>query len=586
MLNEATLNNQIITIDLIQETFVFPDTLKPEDFTLNNAPDSLSIVDTVGTPTSTHVELELAFTPGDFDDDSTNLTVTINPLVLVQSGDSLTTDTITVTAVDESADLSSSSPIDEANLNTSSLTLVLEGGETFIDYSTLPIDSFALAGAPTGTSITSLTGIDDTTATIVLAFDTTDFDTDYNISIDINAGELTMTSSGVLSSSSVLVQALQETAIMGDPSLNETALDGQSVIITLTDETLDAALESGNFVLGGTSGVNYPSGLSIESVIRNNDTVAEVNLAFDGTDFDTEFTDFYIDIDAAALVQTSSGFLTPENRLTISPFVEVPVADLEASPPLNEAILNDQTVTIDLTQETFAVPGSLEAGDFTLNNAPGGLSIVDTIGTPTSTHVELDLAFTPGDFDDDSINFTVTINPSVLVQSSTGLTTDSITITAVDESADLSASSPLNETNLNTSSLTLVLENGETFIDHTSLPLVSFALAGAPTGTSITSVTGVNNTTATIVLAFDTTDFDTDHNLSIDINAGELTMTSSGVLSSSSVLVQALLEKATMGDPSLNETALDGQSVIITLTDEIFDAARKVGILFWGVPRG
>ena len=585
VLNEATLNNQIITIDLIQETFVFPDTLKPEDFTLNNAPDSLSIVDTIGTPTSTHVALELAFTPGDFDVDSTNLTVSINPLVLVQSSAGLTTDTITVTAVDESADLSASSPLDETILNTSSLTLLLEGGETFID-NTLPVDSFALAGAPTGTSITSLTGIDDTTATIVLAFDTTDFDIDHNISIDISAGELTMTSSGVLSSSSLLVQALQEAATMGDPSLNETALDDQSVVITLTDETFEAALESGNFVLGGTPGVDYPSGLSIESVIRSNDTVAEVDLAFDGTDFDTEFTDFYITINAAALVQTSSGFLTPGNRLTISPFVEVPVADLEAVTALNEAILNGQTVTIDLTQETFAVPGSLEAGDFTLNNAPGGLSIVDTVGTPTSTHVELELAFTPGDFDDDSTNFTITIDPSVLIQSSTGLTTDTITITAVDESADLSASSPLNETSLNASSLTLVLENGETFIDHTSLPLVSFTLAGAPPGTSIVLVTGDDATTATIVLAFDTTDFDTDHNISIDIDAGELTMTSSGVLSSSSVLVQALQETATMGDPSLNETALDAQSVIITLTDETFDAALESGNFVLGGTAG
>ena len=86
----------------------------------------------------------------------------------------------------------------EANLNTASLGIVLGGGETFID-ATLPVGSFALVGAPTGTSITSVTWTSTTAATIVIAFNSTDFDSDQSISINILAGELTLTSSGVLS---------------------------------------------------------------------------------------------------------------------------------------------------------------------------------------------------------------------------------------------------------------------------------------------------------------------------------------------------------------------------------------------------
>ena len=75
----------------------------------------------------------------------------------------------------------------EANLNTASLGIVLGGGEAFIDQ-TLPIASLALAGALTGTTIASVTGTGATTATIVLAFNYTDFDSDQSISINIRAG--------------------------------------------------------------------------------------------------------------------------------------------------------------------------------------------------------------------------------------------------------------------------------------------------------------------------------------------------------------------------------------------------------------
>ncbi len=119
------------------------------------------------------------------------------------------------------------------------------------------------------------------------------------------------------------------------------------------------------------------------------------------------------------------------------------------------------------------------AGDFTPNNAPGGLSIEGIIGTGTSTHVELELAFTPGDFDEDFKNFTVTINPSVLIQSSTGLTTDAITIAAVDESADLSVSFPLNEALLDDQTVIIELIQ-ETFSVPGLLEAGEFTLNNAP----------------------------------------------------------------------------------------------------------
>ncbi len=89
------------------------------------------------------------------------------------------------TVSSQSFTITASNPLTEVNLDTESLTLDLGGGETFIDFTTLPIDSFALVNAPPGTSIESVTGISNVQAQIDLAFDTTDFDIDYYISVDI-----------------------------------------------------------------------------------------------------------------------------------------------------------------------------------------------------------------------------------------------------------------------------------------------------------------------------------------------------------------------------------------------------------------
>ena len=277
---------------------------------------------------------------------------------------------------------------------------------------------------------------------------------------------------------------------MNNPGLNEADLDDQTVTITLTEETYDNPLEAVNFTLGGTAGVDYPNGLSIESVIRNSPTEAVVNLAFNGTDFDSDFSGFYITIAAADLAQTSSGVLTPPERLDISSANES--ATLGAATALNEATLDVQTVTIDLNNETFNT-GSLVAGNFTPNNGPAGLTIAGIVGTPTSTHVELDLQFIPGDFDVNYPNFTITIFPSVLSQSSAGLTTNSIPISSLNESATLDAATALNEAALDGQTVTIDLNN-ETF-NTGSLVAGNFTPNNGPPGLTIVGIVGTPTST-------------------------------------------------------------------------------------------
>jgi hypothetical protein len=85
-------------------------------------------------------------------------------------------------------------------------------------------------------------------------------------------------------------------------SLTEENLDTNSLTLTLLGTTLiDSTLTDTNFILN-----NAPNGVSIKSISYTDITHCTVNLAYDGTDFDTNETDFSITINAAELASASS----------------------------------------------------------------------------------------------------------------------------------------------------------------------------------------------------------------------------------------------------------------------------------------
>ena len=561
-LSEETLDGQTLTVTLTNETFSSPGTLVPGNFTLNNAPTGLSVVGFTGTPTATEAVLDLEFIPGDFDSDISGFSVNISPSALSQSSAGLTTNAIGIASLVESASINDPG-LNEVDLDAQSVTITLSN-ETFVDL-TLDPGNFTLDNAPGGLTIGSFTSVSSTSAIVNFAFTPGDFDvniTDFSITID--PAELKQTSGPGLTTNEITITAYVESALMGDPGLNETALDGQAVTITLTDETFDDPLEAVNF-----TPVNFPAGLSVESVIRNSATEAVVNLAFDGTDFDANYTDFYITIAAADLIQTSSGVLVPGNRLTITALVENPQAVMAADSILEERRLDARTLTITFTQESFNAPGSLVAGDFTPNNAPAGLSIAGLVGTPTATEAVLDLQFVPGDFDVNFPNFSVSIDPSVLVQSATTLTTNTLPISSLVESAAIN-NPGLNEANLDAQSITLTLTQ-ELFTSPGSLVPGNFTLNNAPGGLTIAGFVGTPSSTGAVLdLQFIPGDFDADiTNFSVTINQSVLKQ-SSADLTTNIIPIASRVESAAIDDPGLNEAALDGQAVTITLTDESF----------------
>ncbi|HKM93665.1 MAG TPA: T9SS type A sorting domain-containing protein [Prolixibacteraceae bacterium] len=122
---------------------------------------------------------------------------------------------------------------------------------------------------------------------------------DFRLDDLIILGSVSLNESASLSLSSSLALALSESNLSTSP-----------ITLTLANETFTASLQENHFNLNNT-----PTGTSINSVNRINDTEATINLNFDGTDFDTDITNFSITASADALSGTEP--LT-SNDLTIT----------------------------------------------------------------------------------------------------------------------------------------------------------------------------------------------------------------------------------------------------------------------------
>ena len=560
-MSESNLDARSLTLTLSQTQFTSPATLVPSNFTLNGAPVGTTI-ESVTNPTSASVVINLAFNGTDFDVDK-NMSVTVNGSVLAV-GSPVVSNSLTITAIVEpaTATIVADQAMTETNLDARSLTLTLSQTD-FINPSTLSTADFTLNNAPTGTTIESIANATSTSVVINLAFDGTDFDTDKNLSVNING---TVISSGaLLTSNSLIITAVVETpaaVITADQSMTEANLDARSLTLTLsqTDFASPSTLTSADFTLN-----NAPAGTSIESLASPTSTSVVINLAFNGTDFDV---DKNMSVSISGSVLTSNTLLT-SNALTITAVVEPATASIVADQDMTETNLDARSLTLSLSQTQFTSPSTLTPANFTLNNVPSGTTI-ESLANQTATSVVINLAFNGTDFDVDK-NMSVTVSGSVLAVGSP-VVSNTLTITAIVEPANATivADQNMTETNLDARSLTLTLSQ-TSFSNPASLTSASFTLNNAPAGTSIESLTNRTSSSVVINLAFDGTDFDTDKNMSVTISGAVLATGSP--ITSNSLTVTAIVEPAgatIIPDQSMTESNLNGRSLTLKVYNNFF----------------
>ncbi len=312
-------------------------------------------------------------------------------------------------------------PMDECNLGSRSLNITLTG-DTFIDDQ-LTNGNFLLNGAPSTTTVESVTYIDNENAILFLSFDGTDFDSDYlHFSIAIAGSELT--SGNELSSNELEISANdEELTAEAEVSLSETNLDAGIININLTGESFDDnQFSSESFQLN-----NAPSGTSIELIEYVDATNATISLAFDGTDFDADFEQLSISISADELIGCQD--LTSES-LTVYSELE-PSAYASISEDLIESQLNGAVILLELDDEIF-LSGCFSSDKYIFKNVPNGITL-GSIECISDTRVKLTLSYDETDFDLDSTNFYILIDESALL-GNLNLTTNSLTIFADIES--------------------------------------------------------------------------------------------------------------------------------------------------------
>ena len=557
-LTEATLHEGVVTLTLNDGTY------EQSSFSIRNA-ITLSGIDgvTVGTfgvdrVSDTEATVELEFN-GNISMDST-LTFTVESGAIADyDGDALTTQ-IPVTAVTESLAVSTTTPLAEATLDESVVTLTLNG--RFYEQS-----SFSIRDAVTVSGINGVTvgtfdvdRVSDTQVTVELTF-SGDFDTDATLTITVEAGAIAGYDGAAFTAQIPVTAGTESLAASTVAPLTEATLDESVVTFTLTG----GIYEQSRFTIRNAITLSGVSGVTIGTfgVSRISDTEITVELVFNGN-IDTDST-LTFTLAASAIANYDGSAFTAQIPVTAG--TESLVASTET--PLTEATLDENVITLTLTGRTY------EQSSFSIRDAVT-LSGIDgvTVGTfgidrVSDTEVTVELTFA-GDFDTDA-TLTFTVEAGAIAGYDGTAFTAQIPVTAGTESLAASTVAPLTEATLDESVVTLTL-SGRVYEQS------SFSIRDAVTVAGIDGVTvgtfdvdRVSDTEITVELTFDGTDFDTDATLTLTVEAGAIAGYDGAAFTAQLPVTAGMESLVASTAVPLTESTLDESIVMLTLNGGIYE---------------
>ena len=332
--------------------------------------------------------------------------------------------------------------------------------------------------------------------------------------------------------------------VLGPPSvlvtatvtLTEINLDGSTLVMTITDAVWSTPLAVADFSLSGA-----PAGVSIMGVERNTDTTATLTLEFDGTDFNSDMA-----IGVTVLATAHSGTADLVSRLiTIT-------ANQEASGEPSITGTPQVGVTLTATIGGITDDNGLNAANYawqwqvsddgnTWTDIPGA-NTADFM--PALTHQDQFLRVVVGFTDDDGFR--------------EGRASTSVGPVLGPPSVLVTATVTLTEINLDGSTLVMTITDA---VWSTPLAVADFSLSGAPAGVSIMGVERNTDTTATLTLAFDGTDFDSDMAIGVTV----LATAHSGTTDLVSRLITITANQEASGEPSITGTPQVGVTLTATI---------------------
>ena len=489
-----------------------------------------------------------------------------------QPGGGVGTPTLSVT---------STSPLTEATLHGGIITLTLSGGT----YESTAFDirrSLTVSGI-TGADFEtfSVVRVSDTQATVELEFDG-NISTSDTLTFTLESDAITNYEGTALTAQIAVPAVTESITASTDAPLTEATLDESVVTLTLSGRKF----EQRNSRIRGAVSVSGISGVTTRSfdIDRVSDTQVTVELTFDGnisTDSTLTFT-----VHAGAIAGYNGPALTA--RVSVSATTEAPedtgvqtpdppqqpqqsgsgggTPTLSASTTtsLTEATLHEGVVTLTLSGGTY------ERSKFTIGNALT-VSGIEGVTIPwhqperkSETQITVELEFN-GNINTNS-TLTFSVGAGAIVNYTGSALTVQVSVSANTESVVASTVSPLTETTLNESIVTLTL-NGAKYAESI------FEIRDAVTVSGIAGVTKPWNqperksdTEVTVELEFDGTDFDTSFTLTFTVEADAIAGYNGPALTTQ-ISVSAVTESVVASTTTpLTEATLNESIVTLTLS--------------------
>ena len=567
-LTETTLNGSLVTLRLNNRVYenwlsdpitvagIRGVTIRPFDVTRLN---------------DTELSVQLTFYGTDLNTDAT-LTFTVKADAIANYDGPALTATARVTANAESVTVSTTAPLTETTLNGGVVTLTLKDGTYESQYTVG--NSVTVSGIP-GVTVNrfNVQRLSGTQVNVGLIFDGTDFDTDATLTFRVGANAI-VGYNGTALTAQLRVRAVVEahpkvTAFATQP-LTETNLDERIVTLTLSTGvyTQSSADISNAVQVSGIAGVTFLQ----SDVVRVSDTKVTVKLTFDGTDFDTDaILTFTVGSDA---ITNYDGTTLITAILVTAVVEERPTITATATQPLTEATLNGSIIHLRLNNGTYVRSNFDIDNAVTVSGISGVTMGIFGVERVSDTVIIFELAFS-GNLDSSAV-LTFTVEAAAIAEYDGPARIAQIIVNGGQESVVAATETPLTETTLNGSVVTLTL-NGAIY-EH-----ATFDIRDAVTVSGIDGVTfgwfdldRVSDTELTVELTFKG-NIDTDAILTFTVNADAIAEYKGPPLIAQITVTGGKESVVASMDAPLTEATLDGSVITLTLSGRTYErSSRKI----------
>ena len=547
-LTEATLHGAVVTLTLTGRTFV-GSTFDFDDALTVSGIDGVSYhwfdLDRIN---DTQWTLGLQFS-GNFDVDG-NVIITIGADAIVGYNEALTVQ-VPVTAVEESLVATTETPLTEATLNGSVVTLTLSG-RIFTRWESDIREAKTISGIE-GVTVSRTIRVSDTEVAILLGF-SGNIDTDGTLTLEVGAGAIANYNQGF--TLQLPVTAVEESlvATTEDP-LTEVTLSGSVVTLTLSGRNFISRESDIRDALSltGIEGVS----VSRYGVARVSNTEVTVGLiSTEDFDIDSVLT---LTVGADAIAGYNEGF---SFEFPVTAVEESMTATVEE--PLSEATLTGSVVTLTLSGRHFTDEWSIERA-LTFSGIEGVFVTRDGVDRVSNTEAKVTLLFS-GNIDIDG-TFTLTVGADAITSYNQGFSFE-FPVTAVEESLVVSTQTPLTEATLYGNSVILTL-NGRNYTWWTKDVQDAVAVSGIE-GVTVGSEGFYTDGDSQVAVPLSFSgDIDADATLTLTVEAGAIA--GYDEVYTTTFSVPAVEESLVISSKfNLNEATLNRAEVILTLNGRSF----------------